>query len=194
MRVFVVVALVFAPLVFASNGGASNSGAPVPSVSAAPTPSTSAEQLALARTLFMEGVKLFDEGDYSGAYQKFGQAAQLKNTPQIRINIARCLEKLGYLISAVEELRGAAADAKALGKDSIESSAIEMAKAIEPKIAYLVVKPDPATAKVTIDGIVGKDRKLDPGAHEVIVIGDKTVKTKVTLSEGEKKTLSISAK
>ncbi|HEY6460533.1 MAG TPA: hypothetical protein VIY73_10300, partial [Polyangiaceae bacterium] len=59
-----------------------------------------ADDRATAQRLFEEGQKLFKDGQTADACAKFEGAAVLVNSPGVRLNLARCYEKLGRTASA----------------------------------------------------------------------------------------------
>ncbi len=67
---------------------------------------TSAE-LALARELFAQGVKLEEAHDWTGALAKFRQIAAVKQTPAVHFHLGLCLQNTGKLGSAYVEFQRA---------------------------------------------------------------------------------------
>ncbi|MBI2390037.1 MAG: PEGA domain-containing protein [Deltaproteobacteria bacterium] len=166
--------------------------------SASPAPSTSgsASGLERAREAFAKGVALFDSGDYAGALEHFAEAESIKYTPAIHFNVARCLEKLGKLVHALEAYRRTEADALAEGKDSLAKRAVESATQLEPHVPKLTVVAKPSGAKIAIDGVPvssGVAHLVDPGKHTVVVSAPKlTTKTlSVSLAVDEAKKLAV---
>jgi tetratricopeptide (TPR) repeat protein len=181
-----------------SPAGPSPSASTTPSSSTSPSASApTAAALEAARRKAKEGFELFQTGDYSGALAKFYEVAQVKATPQIRFNIARCRERLGQLVDALAEYENAEQQAKADSMASIEKAAGEAAAGLRPRIPKLTLKVDPSTAVVKIDGTIydaSKEIALDPGAHSIEVSAPKRQPTtkKITLAEKDTQKLVIS--
>ncbi len=142
----------------------------------------------------MDGIKLYEEADFEGALSKFGEALALRDTPQIRFNIARCLDKLGRLVAATNELKRARADAAAINNASLETTIAEYLAKVEPRVAHLVLSAKPANATLKVDGVgvAAGNVAVDPGKRTVVATdGKKAVTNVVTLKEGETKKLAL---
>lgn len=98
-----------------------------------------AQAQALGRSLFNDGVALFNKGDYEAAAAKL--EASLKQYPGIgtRGKLAECYEKLGRFASAWQAYREVAQLAMRSGDPTREQVAAERAKALEPKLSYVTV-------------------------------------------------------
>ena len=103
-----------------------------------------AQTQALGRSLFNEGVALFNKGDYEAACPKL--EASLKNFAGIgtRGKLAECYEKLGRYASAYAAYREVAQLATRSGDPAREQIASERAKSLEPKLSYVTVTLPPA--------------------------------------------------
>src|SRR5512137_704496 len=64
-----------------------------------------------AGQVFSEGKKLFDEGKYETALSKFREALGLTGSPNSRLYVARCLQSLGRLPEAYDEMQHAMREA-----------------------------------------------------------------------------------
>ena len=104
-----------------------------------PAHAQDAQAQAAGRSLFNEGVALFNRGEFEGACPKF--EASLKQFPGIgtRGKLAECYEKVGRYASAYQAYREVAQLATRSGDPAREQVASERAKALEPKLSYVTV-------------------------------------------------------
>lgn len=167
-------------------------------------PATSrADDRATAQRLFEEGQVLFKDGRVAEACSKFDGAAALVNTPGVRLNLARCWEKLGRTASAWTRYDEALAAAERTGDRAAAAAARQGRTALEPRLTKLVISfTDPGTAtgvEITRDGetlpasVIGSEMPVDPGEHEVgaRAAGFKPWTTKVNVT-GEGSTARVS--
>jgi len=158
-----------------------------------------AQETALARSLFEEGVAAADAGQWAKAADRFGRAHSLKPTPGIAFNWASALLELGKLVEAGERLRAVAYDPAA--GDELRAQSQEKLAAIAPRVALLTLRVGEPNAglSVTIDEHVlprvawGSVAPVDPGVHSVSLLrGDETLSSEsITLSDGERRELSL---
>lgn len=164
---------------------------PAPSTSASPSPGDKAA----ARQAFLEGMQRYEAGDYAEARDRFSLAWSLVPLSTVRINVARCEEKLGRTATAYGLYVVTAVDAKAEGKSNVEALALEGVKALEPKVPRLTVVAIPSDAIVRIDGegaASGVATLVDPGPRVVTVQkGSASKKMTVQLGDGAKKTITV---
>lgn len=137
-----------------------------------------AAEIAAARELFEEGLKLEDKGQWGEALERFRKVGAVKMTPAVRFHIALCLENTGKLVDALVEFQRAQSDA---ANDStqanVAANAAKHVADLKERIPRLVVKlPDGVDgATLTIDGasvassLVGTAIPLDPGTHKLAV-------------------------
>ena len=141
------------------------------------------EELAAARKLFGEALKLERKSDWTGALAKFQKVAQVKMTPQVRFHIALCHEHLGRLVEALNGFELAAHEAKNLGKKAkkVAENAPKRAAALRKRLAYvhIVVQGTVHSSKILLDGkpislaLLDTDIPVNPGTHVVKVISGK---------------------
>lgn len=164
---------------------------------AAPARAQDAQTQAMGRTLFNEGVALFNKGDFDAACPKF--EASLKAYPGLgtRGKLAECLEKQGRYASAWAAYREVAQLAMRGGDPTREQVASARAKSLEPKLAYLTVTMPPAN---DVPGLVvkrggvevertklGAAEPVDSGAItiEVSAPNRKTFTTQIAAMQGQ---------
>ncbi len=137
-----------------------------------------AAEIAAARELFEEGLKLEDKGQWAEALERFRKVAAVKMTPAVRFHIALCLENTGKLVDALVEFQRAQSDAaNDPTQANVAANAGKHVADLKERIPRLIVKlPDGVEgATLTIDGapvassLVGSAIPLDPGAHKVSV-------------------------
>jgi hypothetical protein len=164
-----------------------------------------AENVAAARSLGMQGIKMADAGDCKGAIEKLSRAESLYHAPSILGRLGECQVNVGQVVAGTENLNRVVREQLAATAPKAFKDAQERAKGVLntalPKIARLTVRVDPADAKpqVTVAGapipaaLLGVERPTDPGTHEVLVTapGYLDQKTSITLAEGATQDLSI---
>ncbi|MGH7294024.1 MAG: CDC27 family protein [Polyangiaceae bacterium] len=158
---------------------------------------------ATAQRLFEEGQALFKQGKTAEACAKFEGAAGLVSSPGVRLNLARCWEKVGRTASAWTKYDEALVAAERSGDRAAAAAARQGRAALEPRLTKLVISfADPSAAsgvEITRDGetlpasVVGSDLPVDPGEHEVgaRAAGFKPWSTKVNVA-GEGATVRVS--
>lgn len=157
-----------------------------------------AENVAAARSLGLQGIKLADAGDCKGAIEKLSRAESLYHAPSILGRLGECQVQVGQIVLGTENLNRVVREELSATAPKAFRDAQERAKGVLnaalPKIARLTVKVEPADARpqVTVAGspipaaLIGVERPTDPGTHEVVVSapGYLEQKTSVTLVEG----------
>jgi hypothetical protein len=128
-----------------------------------------------ARSLFQEGVKLYQGGDVLGARQRFAEAEQLHHAPVIVYNLALCDERLGRVQAAVDGYERYIADEGERGE--FATAAAVAAAQLKARAARLRVESEPPGMRVFIDGAQLQERTptavlLGAGAHHVVVEAD----------------------
>lgn len=158
------------------------------------------QEMALARTLFQEGVSFADRGDWVGAADRFDRAYSIKPTSGIAFNWARALAESGQLLHARELLLMVERDESADAQLRRESSAL--LKALEPRVARVRITTDakPSDAlKITVDdqnwprAAWGIASPIDPGSHTAVCTeqGEERARETFTLGEGEQREIVL---
>jgi hypothetical protein len=164
-----------------------------------------AENVAAARSLGLQGIKMADAGDCKGAIEKLSRAESLYHAPSILARLGECQVQVGQIVLGTENLNRVVREQLAPNAPKAFKDAQERAKTVLntalPKIARLTVKVDPPDAKpqVTVAGapipaaLIGVERPTDPGTHEVVVNAPGYIeqKTSVTLAEGGTQELAV---
>jgi hypothetical protein len=165
-----------------------------------------AENVAAARSLGMQGIKLADAGDCKGAIEKLSRAEALYHAPSILGRLGECQVNVGQIVAGTENLNRVVREELSATAPKAFRDAQTRAKGVLntalPKIARLTVRVEPADAKpqVTVGGttippaLIGVERPTDPGTHEIVVIapGYLEQRSNVTLAEGGANETSIS--
>jgi hypothetical protein len=135
--------------------------------------------LVAARELFREATEDVDAGRFDVALDKFKRVAQVKETPPVRFNIAKCEQALGRLGAALADYELAEREGEDDPKFAdIVKLADAQATGIRPRVPRLTVAaaaPLATDARVTLDGEplapagLGVPLPLDPGHHRVVV-------------------------
>jgi len=159
---------------------------------------TSAD-IAAARALGQEGVKLADAGNCHDAVDKLARAEKLYHAPTTLARLGECQVQIGRLVDGTESLNRVIREPLGPNAPPAFAAAQERAKKIvaeaKPKIAKLkiaVAGPSDVTWAVKVDGEsmplanLNMNRPMDPGEHviEATAPGYKVARAKVTLAEG----------
>jgi hypothetical protein len=166
-----------------------------PSASAQPADAATKQA---ARKVAEEGLKLYAEGNYQGALEKFNLADSLIPAPTLGVQAARCLVKLGRLVEASERYLEATRiklDKFApLVHKKAQVEALTERDELMARIPTVEIRVEGplADGKVTIDGtevpgaLLGQKRPVNPGKHTITAIRpDTSVTREVTVAERE---------
>jgi hypothetical protein len=140
---------------------------------AAPT----AQEVALAETLFRDAQRAMKAGNYAEACPKFAESQRLDPAVGTLMNLAACHEAAGQLASAWAEFTDAAAWAKREGRADRLKVLEDRLKQIEPRLstATVVVTATTAELSVELDGsLIGRPAwntpmPINPGRHKLRV-------------------------
>lgn len=160
--------------------------------------------VALAESLFREGRRLFDAGDFAAACPKLAESQRLDPGGGTLLNLARCHEAEGRLATAWAEYQEARAWARREGRDDRLQIAEQSLAALEPRLPWLVVTvpagSDVEGLEIELDGralprsAFGVPAPVDPGTHRVAVRapGKEPRELEVRVErEGERQTLTV---
>jgi hypothetical protein len=166
----------------------------------------SAEDLASARLLGTEGVRLADLGDCAGAVVKLEAAEKLFHAPTTLERLGECQVKGGQIVVGTETLNRVVREPLLPNAPPAFLAARQRAQqalaAALPRIGRLRIHLEGAPADkvtVTVDGVnvpsalFDGDRPTDPGAHEVkaTAAGYKVASANVKLDEGAGAAVSL---
>ncbi|HVW27553.1 MAG TPA: hypothetical protein VHC69_19445 [Polyangiaceae bacterium] len=167
----------------------------------------SAENMANARALGVEGVELADRGDCTTAIDRLWRAESLYHAPTILGRLGECQVNLGKIVAGTETLQRVVREPMGPGSPPAFLAARDRAqKVLEaslPKIGKLRIHVDNAQAPglvVTVDGeavplaALDVDRLTDPGSHQVQASapGFATQTSTVSLAEGGSAQVTLS--
>jgi hypothetical protein len=129
----------------------------------------------VARKIFADGVKLYQQGDYEGARRLFKQADAEHHAPAIVYNLALAEEKLRHPQAAVDAYEAYVAEVGDQGELS-SSAAVAIAQ-IKARSTKLRVETKPPGARVFVDGAPLTDPApvvvlLFSGTHVVVAQGE----------------------
>jgi hypothetical protein len=132
-----------------------------------------------ARRKFREAIALQTGGNWAAALSEFREVANIKNTPQVRFNIAICEENLGQLVTALGDYQLAATQAREEGSTQVASEVDGRLATLQARIPKIVLKrgENASLAKISIDGVevgsstIGTPMPVDPGGHQVEAVG-----------------------
>lgn len=158
-----------------------------------------AADVAAARALGQEGVRLADNGNCPEAVEKLQRAERIFHAPTTLTRLGECQIQMGKLVDGTESLNKVVREQLAGNAPAAFAQAQERAKKLlaetKPRIARLkiaVAGPPDVPWTVKVDGEpmplanLNMNRPMDPGEHvvEATAPGYKVAKAKVNLPEG----------
>jgi hypothetical protein len=164
----------------------------------------SAGDIAQARELFNEGMKLRDHDDAAGALEKLRAAYALAHTPIIGVELGRTYEQLGKIVEAREAYlsisRIAVATSETARSARAREEAERLATKLRPRIPTLTIHVSGVSeANVSVDGAavpseaLAAPRPVNPGSHEIVATaaGGVTAKKTVDVAEGDSRDVEL---
>ncbi|MEY4548681.1 MAG: hypothetical protein RL685_4876 [Pseudomonadota bacterium] len=164
-------------------------------------------QIAAARSLALEGIKLADSGRCDEAIDKLARAEKLHHAPVVLGRLGECQVNVGRLVEGTENLRKVMREPLPPDPPAVVTRARERAASVfersKNRIAslHIVVKgpADHASVTVTVDGqpmnaaLLEADRPTDPGEHliEAGANGFISNSAKVSLGSGDRESVTI---
>jgi len=150
-----------------------------------------AQNTALARALFEEGVSLADQTRWEQAVDRFQRALALRDAPAIRFNLGHSLSRLGRLVEASEMLR--TVEGHPDSDDAVRVHARAVREDVEGRLAHLTIRLGGETAGVLVvlddrelpEAALGVPVPVDPGEHRVVATRDGRVVARERASLGE---------
>jgi hypothetical protein len=162
-----------------------------------------AEELAAARQVFNDGLDLEKKEQWADALAKFALVAKIKMTPQVRYHLARCHERLGRLVDALNGYELAAQEAKAMGdkaRDVLENAPPRAAE-LRSRVAHVRIQVTGTvrSSRILLDGravslaLVDTLIPVDPGAHRIEVRrgADVTAERELQLAAAASETVAL---
>lgn len=165
-----------------------------------------ASDIAAARQLATEGVKLADQNRCDDALDKLARAEQLYHAPTVLGRLGECQVLLGKLVEGTENLQRVIREPLPPGSPAAFVKARDRAKKMldvaKPRIAKLIVKvmaPANTKAELELDtealssALIGAERPTDPGEHVLVATaaGMKKAELRFEIEEAETKTVTI---
>lgn len=163
------------------------------------------ENIAAARSLGIEGVKLANEGNCAAAMEKLARAEALYHAPTILGRLGECQVEVGQIVLGTENLNRVvreqlAPDAPRAFVEAQARAKKVLNKAL-PRIAFLVIRVTPPEAQPSVTvgdaavppALIGAPRPTDPGTSTITVTapGYMRLERKVTLAEGERQEVAL---
>jgi hypothetical protein len=152
-----------------------------------------------ARSLHVEGARLFELGKYDEAYVAFLAAWALKKHPQIAGNLADCEVKIGKYRDAAEHFAFMARDPNHEAKPEAKRLAQERLKDVQTRIGTVTISVSSNGAELMLDGKALGTSPLegpifvDPGAHvvEATLKGHKPARMPVDAPKGSTQNVAL---
>ncbi|HKO53231.1 MAG TPA: hypothetical protein VJV79_36225 [Polyangiaceae bacterium] len=166
----------------------------------------SATEIAAARTLAVDGLKLAQAGKCQEAIPKLERSEKLHHSAIVLSRLGECQVSEGKLVEGTEMLRRVLREPLPANPSPALSKAYERAQivldAAKPKIAGLTVSvaaPPGAELRLSVDGVVIANTLLDselpadPGEHlvEASASGYLKASARVTLGSADKKSVTL---
>jgi len=166
----------------------------------------SATEIAAARSLAVDGLKLAQSGKCDEAIPKLERSEKLHHSAIVLSRLGECKVSEGKLVEGTEMLRKVLREPLPANPSPALSKAYERAQIVldqaKPKLAGLTVSiavPQGAELKLTVDGavvpntLVDSELPADPGEHvvEASAPGYLKASTRVTLGSADKKTVTL---
>ena len=166
----------------------------------------SATEIAAARTLAVDGLKLAQAGKCEEAIPKLERAEKLHHSAIVLSRLGECQVTEGKLVEGTEMLRKVLREPLPANPSPALSKAYERAQTVldsaKPKIAGLTVSvtaPAGADLRLVVDGVavantlVDSELPADPGEHvvEASAPGYLKATARVTLGSADKKTVTL---
>lgn len=176
----------------------------VTSSALAQTPSP--EDIASARSLGTEGVRLADSGDCASAVAKLEAAEKLYHAPTTLERLGECEIGLGRLVAGTERLNRVVRETLASNAPAAfvaaQHRAAQLLATAQRRIGKLRIHVEGApidSVAVTVDGssvpaaLFDAERATDPGSHEVkgAAAGYRTTTLPVQVPEGGEATVTV---
>ncbi|MFK7989510.1 MAG: tetratricopeptide repeat protein [Sandaracinaceae bacterium] len=176
-------------------------GAGVGPSTAAAQEETSAEDTALARSLFQQGMEAIDNGDYETGADRLGRSLQVRDSVVVRANYALALIELGRLVEASEHLR-TVQRATEPGSDAHQLAAVQLGR-VQPMLGSVQIDVAGASegVEVQIDGrsvpaaALGVPQPADPGERVITLhrAEQELLRQVVTVTREQTRTVSLTA-
>jgi hypothetical protein len=166
----------------------------------------SGEDIASARTLGIEGVRLAESGDCAAAIPKLEAAEKLYHAPTTLERLGECQVNLGRLVAGTENLNRVVREALPPNAPApfvaAQQRATQLLAAAQPRIGKLRIHIEGAPldkVSATVDGsnvptaLFDSARPTDPGPHEVKATapGFKVATASIELAAGAESQVSL---
>lgn len=166
----------------------------------------SATEIAAARTLAVDGLKLAQAGKCQEAIPKLERSEKLHHSAIVLSRLGECQVSEGKLVEGTEMLRKVLREPLPANPTPALSKAYERAQVVldaaKPKLAGLtisVASPPGAELRLTVDGVVvantlvDSELPADPGEHvvEATAPGYLKATARVTLGSADKKAVTL---
>ncbi len=154
-----------------------------------------ADDVEAARAKFAEGVRLYKQGDDTGARLAFLDAERAHHAAVTIYNLALVEERLGHAQAAVDDYERYVGEAGEQGE--FTQSAVVAAAELRRRASKIRVETDPPGARIFVDGAQLDDRSpvtwlLLPGKHHMTVEWDVgRADQDVDVASGAPKTVSF---
>ena len=160
---------------------------------------TEAQQAAMARALFVDGVEEAREGSFHRAADFFRRAHELRPAPPVAYNLASALVQIGRLVEATEILHWVARH-PATTPEMQAAAQLTIAQ-VAPRLARIRVALSGAPGEVTLTldalplgpAVLGVLVPVDPGHHVLAAHRgeERVAETELSLEEGSEREIEL---
>lgn len=165
-----------------------------------------AADLAMARTLGTEGLRLAESGNCAAAVDRLSRAEKLHHAPTTLERLGECEIAIGHFVDGTEDLRRVLRERIPEGSPSVFVTAQTRAKAALDqatphlgKVRVDVAGPTVSDVVLKIDNVavsnatIGAERPIDPGAHtvEANAPGFKSSSQRFDVADGGSRSVSL---
>jgi hypothetical protein len=171
----------------------------IPRAASAAPKHQDAKSVETARQLFYRALALQDRGKWAEALELLEKVAEIRESAQVRFNIAFDEEHLGRLSAAARGYERAIQLAAESGAQNVTRAATDRLASLSPRIARLVIRGGGEGISISVDGLeveatdFGHPVPFEIGDHTVQARGQgrKPYRTSLHLAGGETRELFV---
>lgn len=154
----------------------------------------------MAERLFQQAVERMEKQDHRGAYPLLVESQRVDPQRNTLMNMALCEERLGHPASALEHwIEGSAGLAPDDPRVPVANARIQELDRVVPRLVLALPPEAPLGTRVRLGDrelpadVLGRSLRVDPGAHEVVVLapGREAAEQTFVLAPGETRSMVL---